>query len=287
MYIFQIPVVVTLNPLAHFITSSNMSNTLADPCALTVNPDITGIGVRVAIYVQSLIAIIVVADRELWISLAQGGLLTNICLVLATIIQWKTLGNVSLIDGIIVTLLSNLGTIAAMPAALYDYGKMTAYTFHIAALLIGTLNCVWTIVVQAEAPTFGQVSGCHTNDHVVFAIVGIHVRATVLWLRVVLIVASAVTIIKAPIEYVKYLNKAQSEPDDSSSTNSTGRCTAVLTTPLTLTYWSLALVTIELTLEKNGVRSQTAQWTLGQTMSMLLVVQPIVEIVRKAYRMSQ
>ncbi|KAG9092670.1 hypothetical protein FRC07_011608, partial [Ceratobasidium sp. 392] len=73
-----------------------------DDCCLSLNPDITGIGVRVALYVQILLGWVVSYKwPDTFAKNARTAYMTAIALLIAAFIQWKTQQQLSLLDGIV------------------------------------------------------------------------------------------------------------------------------------------------------------------------------------------
>ncbi|KAG9084055.1 hypothetical protein FRC07_013726, partial [Ceratobasidium sp. 392] len=92
-----------------------VADDLVDMCnAVTSNPDISGIGVRTAIYTQTLLNIISssfmpnnnIAFRDT----SRNTYVLSFSLIAASISQWKH-GGLSLFDGIISTMLTTLMTV--------------------------------------------------------------------------------------------------------------------------------------------------------------------------------
>ncbi|KDQ56885.1 hypothetical protein JAAARDRAFT_36358 [Jaapia argillacea MUCL 33604] len=263
----------------------------ADLCTLTINPDLAGVGVRVAFYVEALLCIVCapfISDPKLWISLARWSLFYNLCLLLSTIILLKTSQNISLVDGLVVTTLSSLSDVAVYNAVIWKEADTSAKTLRLALFSNSLVYYVLGITVWASAPIFGLSSDCHTNAHVVFALIGFPVRATVLWLRVLMITLMSLGLLIAAIGFMSgsdlklppFMSIAFSRHGNSESLK---RWLLAATMPLSVATCVLTIVTTERTLSVNGLRNGTVQWTLGQLMAVLLLGHPIGEIVTKVF----
>ncbi|KAG9093373.1 hypothetical protein FRC07_011474 [Ceratobasidium sp. 392] len=78
------------------------------PCCINLNPDITGIGVRVALYVQILLGWgISLIWPDTFARNARTAYMTATALLIAAFIQWRT-RDLSLLDGIVVSLISTM-----------------------------------------------------------------------------------------------------------------------------------------------------------------------------------
>ncbi|KAG8679060.1 hypothetical protein FRC08_017254, partial [Ceratobasidium sp. 394] len=80
---------------------------------ITANPDISGIGVRVAIYAQTFISMMVASllpyHEKAFRDTSRNCYVVSGSLIIASLIAWKTKG-LSLFDGLIVTMLTTIMT---------------------------------------------------------------------------------------------------------------------------------------------------------------------------------
>jgi len=72
--------------------------------------------------------------------------------------------------------------------------------------------------------------------------------------------------------------QGRGDKDDSSSDFEELRAVRWISTTVICSAWVFAVVTIEQILQRNGVSHEAAQWTFGQTFSLVLVIGPVIDL---------
>ncbi|KAG8715457.1 hypothetical protein FRC08_010546 [Ceratobasidium sp. 394] len=190
---------------------------LVDMCNLvTSNPDIAGIGVRVAIYTQTLLNIVSSSfmpnNNLAFRDTSRNTYVLSFSLIAASIAQWRH-GGLSLFDGIISTMLTTL--MAIFVTVNYRYIRTLGLSIQVASLLFTSFWCYWGLQVWSNPWTFGlqpappsestlfpttlyprsldpSIANCTANVDTVFVVLGLSISATNHGLRIwALIVFSA------------------------------------------------------------------------------------------------
>ncbi|KAI3612569.1 hypothetical protein WG66_010037 [Moniliophthora roreri] len=257
------------------------------------NPDIDGIGIRLATYLQLFIGIVTVA-----ISPAKGVdswwavLITSLGLQIATVGDYHEL---SLYHALIVTWLTFPVFIMSFYYGFLAWGKREIVTevlvgtgLHI-TLFVGFCLWVWITV-----PTFGTNSGC--NDSIKFAlfallrptgwvrylalyIVGIWTFAiSGMWIGLI-----SLTLLNLVAKYNEPLrNWLESTPTPKwKHTPSLNASVAVLT-GVNMFSLILSIIMVELMVHANIdiVEGGSDEWTFGQIIAMILVAGPLMNLWR-------
>lgn len=152
---------------------------------IPANPDVSGIGIRISVYITTTILTIlpsIPATGELINVLASAVSLNGFALVITSVVQTKA-RQLSFFHAIIIVQLLQFMGIAVYPAGNYKITTLRIALlvfFSCASMLIGYS---WIIYVWATAPDFGpeEIQAC--NDQVVFVFFFVSVGATSLWLR--------------------------------------------------------------------------------------------------------
>ncbi|KAG8704886.1 hypothetical protein FRC09_003269 [Ceratobasidium sp. 395] len=221
------------------------ANDLVDMCTVvTSNPDISGIGVRTAIYTQTFLNIVSssfmpnnnIAFRDT----SRNTYVLSFSLILSSLIQ-SNHGGLSLFDGIISTVLTTLMTVFV--TVNYQYIRTLGLSIQVASLLFTSFWCYWGLQVWSHSVTFGlepappvesnitsnifpttlsiasrsldpSIANCTANADTVYVVFGRSISATNqglrIWALVVFSVWSLLTLVAAydvlreAILYVKY-----------------------------------------------------------------------------------
>ncbi|KAG9096715.1 hypothetical protein FRC06_008406 [Ceratobasidium sp. 370] len=186
---------------------------LVDMCnVVTSNPDIAGIGVRVAIYTQTLLNIasssFMPNNNIAFRDTSRNTYVLSFSLIAASIAQWKH-GGLSLFDGIISTMLTTL--MGIFVTVNYRYIRSLGLSIQVASLLFTSFWCYWGLQVWSHPSTFGlqpappaepsitstllpatlssrlldpSIANCTANDDTVFVVLGRSISATNHGLRI-------------------------------------------------------------------------------------------------------
>src|SRR5258705_9008583 len=106
---------------------------------------------------------------------------TSVALTISAFVYGRTPGGLSLLDGLLVTILTSLITIGGVYNANFLFkGKKSlkiAYFFHLITLV------AYGLTVWRNVKTYGTTPGCNINSSVKFVIFGHSVSATTKGLR--------------------------------------------------------------------------------------------------------
>ncbi|KAG8730845.1 hypothetical protein FRC11_005659 [Ceratobasidium sp. 423] len=154
-----------------------------DLCTQIVsNPDISGIGVRVAIYVQTFLSMTVASllpyHEKAFRDTSRNSYVVSTSLMIAALIQWKTHG-LSLFDALVVTMLTTIMT--AFVTVNGPYIRTLGLSINISSFLFTTFWVYWGLQVWNDPRTFGIPEGregCHSSTDTVFVVFGRNVSVT-------------------------------------------------------------------------------------------------------------
>ncbi|CAE6425058.1 unnamed protein product, partial [Rhizoctonia solani] len=155
----------------------------SDFCTRIVsNPDISGIGVRVAIYLQTFLSMTAASfmpyhDKAIR-DTSRNSYVVSTSLMIAALIQWKTQG-LSLFDALIVTMLTTFMT--AFVTINERYIRTLGLSINISSFLFTTFWVYWGLQVWNDPRTFGIPlgrEGCTASTDTVFVIVGHNLSVT-------------------------------------------------------------------------------------------------------------
>ncbi|KAF9507451.1 hypothetical protein BS47DRAFT_311284 [Hydnum rufescens UP504] len=161
---------------------------------IPANPDVAGIGIRVSIYITTLI-ISLIPDSDKTRRL-RGDLLTAAGLngfsLLVTALIGTANRSLTLYHAVLIThLLAFLG-IATNPAGSYRPSASRLLLYWITTWMVFVLLLCWTMYMWATAPTFGPPAAC--NDATIYVLLFVSIRATVGWLRWIFVTAEAIAL---------------------------------------------------------------------------------------------
>ncbi|CAE6423698.1 unnamed protein product [Rhizoctonia solani] len=146
------------------------------------NPDISGIGVRVAIYVQTFLSMTVASllpyHEKAFRDTSRNSYVVSTSLIIASLIQWKTQG-LSLFDALIVTMLTSIMT--AFVTVNGPYIRTLGLSINISSFLFTTFWVYWGLQVWNDPRTFGipeGEEGCTASIDTVFVVFGHNVSVT-------------------------------------------------------------------------------------------------------------
>lgn len=154
-----------------------------DYCYTVVtNPDISGIGLRVAVYTQAALGMGVVSllpyNERAFRNTCRNLYLMSITLIIGPLIQWTQGSGVSLLDGLIVTMLTTILT--SFAAINGPYARTLGLSINMTSFLFTSLWCYWGLQIWAKPSYFGLPAGtspaeCPASINTVFVVLGYNV----------------------------------------------------------------------------------------------------------------
>lgn len=201
-------------------------------------------------------------------SALQNAFFTSVALTISTFIYGRTPGNLSLVDGLLVTFLPIVITIGAVnDTYILSHGKMTlklAYMLHL-------IFCVaFGLLVWVQVDTYGTTPECNLNSSVKFVVFGHSVTATSRGLKGFGIFLFSFIGIMLPFVALSLTLWPIPEREDRTSWWWT-------VTPITS--WVYEVVTIEEIIHRNRLSEGTSQWSYGQTFALVLLIGPAFDLV--------
>ncbi|KAG8740075.1 hypothetical protein FRC12_016126 [Ceratobasidium sp. 428] len=164
----------------NFTCPSNQANEWCT--AITANPDITGIGVRTAIYAQTFISMMIASllpyHEKAFRDTSRNCYVVSGGLIIATLITWRTKG-LSLFDGLVVTMLTTIMT--AFVTVNGPYTRTLGLSINLASLVFTVFWCYWGLQIWSEPWSFGLPANrtdCTANQDTIFVVFGQNVGAT-------------------------------------------------------------------------------------------------------------
>ncbi|KAG8689734.1 hypothetical protein FRC09_012281, partial [Ceratobasidium sp. 395] len=153
---------------------------------ITSNPDISGKGVRLAIYVQTFLSMCVASflwdNEKAFRDTCRNSYIVSGSLIMATLAAWKT-DQLSLFDALITSMASFYDTMfrrfltlqfmqlttlmTAFVTVNGPYIRALGLSINIASLIFTSFWCYWGLQVWANVQTFGlpsDLQGCTANQ---------------------------------------------------------------------------------------------------------------------------
>ncbi|KAF8314203.1 hypothetical protein DL93DRAFT_2149123 [Clavulina sp. PMI_390] len=252
-----------------------MSNNTPD-CQIPSNPDVSGIGIRVGIYVTTCLTAFLPRNpakaglEKLHKDLTQGAGINGLALLLTAVIQTGQhlpksrcipgLGHLDLYHAIIIFhQLLFLGVITITSGS-YRTSRLRSTYFIITMWAAAALMAAWSIIPSHDP---------HCNDLVKYVVFFANVRATVPWLRGLAVTGLALGAIGVLLSGVAILtlDVGSAVSDPSKIVRSSG-----------ILVWIYNVVMLELTIKRNNVAPGENIWSFGQIVPMVIAVSGAVEI---------
>jgi hypothetical protein len=128
-------------------------------------------------------------DVEIFRGMTRTAYVTSFSVIVASIIQWRSSSGLSLVDGLIVTMLSTTATLVGNGMDDYVWSlrhEEGGHSLNLAYLLHSTAWTVFGLLVWSQVSTFGNVAsgGCSADANVKFVVFGRAVPATNQGLRI-------------------------------------------------------------------------------------------------------
>ncbi|KAG8745468.1 hypothetical protein FRC10_008011 [Ceratobasidium sp. 414] len=287
---------------------------MADQCCLNLNPDITGVGVRVALYVQILLGWFVSLQwPETFAKNARTAYMTAIALIIAAFIQLRT-QNLSLLDGIVVSLITTMMITFAIsssptrsntqhqPAADDDSMSMDpnkSFSRFLTQFCFVAFWAAWCLLMWHDPVHFGlhkdQWGTCDVNSIVTLMVFGREIHATdprmqraalalvtigiviafgSLWISLEGLLGPVIKAVRNLTPNPMTRDPDQVQKEEDSILKFIRRSLQVLSLG-TLIY---LIAATEKTIIRNDVTGSSKAWTYGQTIALILLLQQIMDV---------
>ncbi|KIJ41561.1 hypothetical protein M422DRAFT_255480 [Sphaerobolus stellatus SS14] len=264
--------------------------------------------VRVSLYIQAYLGILAPAflpsAHDLHTSIAKSANLTALGLVLVSFIQWRSSGSLSLSDALIVIYLSYITATSGIfgynsPGSTSLLRKAMGLDDILAVtlgLLFNQIGSIFGVIVWALAETFGlaALSGvCKNNDGIRYVGWNMHpISATSLKMRVPFLILNSLALTFNTIAIVMGLSRAWKGirsgkvlvvREGSGKVKKECRVERYFRAFLGVVFCTFWSVSVELVISWNRLRDQANIWTLGQMLSMLMLIQPLLDVAAAVY----
>ncbi|KAK0458813.1 uncharacterized protein EV420DRAFT_1642538 [Desarmillaria tabescens] len=254
------------------------------------NPDIDGIGIRVATYLQLFIGIITLAvSPRRAVDSWWAAIVTSLGLQIAAIVDYKQL---SLYHALIVTWLAFPVLVMSSFYGFLSWTERLSYEIRLGISVHGVTYVAVNLWIWITAHSFGVQSEC--NDQVKFALFVLArptgwIRYLVLYIlgvwTLAIVVPSTVGVVFLCLRFAARFHPALRAWFDASPTPIFTRkpsLNAVVAALTALNLFSLVLSTcmVELMVSSNTdiVEGGNDKWTFGQVIAMILVAGPLVTL---------
>ncbi|KAK7464882.1 hypothetical protein VKT23_006091 [Stygiomarasmius scandens] len=259
---------------------------------ISSNPDIDGLGIRLATYLQILIGTFTLAiSPENGIDSWWAVIITSLGLQIAAVADHQEL---SLYHALVVTWMSFPVFIMSFYYGFMAWGKRMRSEIMIGTVLHMTLYPAFCLWVWGSVHSFGPETQC--NDQVKFALFAMlrptgWVRYLVLyivgiWAFAVSALWISVTSLSIFLLIAKYNPSLRqwwaSTPTPTWKHTPSLNMTAAVLTSLNLVSLLLAIIMIERMVKENSdiVEGGSDEWTFGQIIAMILVAAPLLTLVK-------
>jgi hypothetical protein len=256
-----------------------MSN--STQCILNANPDICGIGVRVSIYVQAfldLILTVIALEHEQLATTVRTTLLTAASLIISAFVQYHMKNGLSLFEAIVVTEL-----ISIKLASVIQFPR--TYITCVSLAIFQPLYVTFTFWVWSRVGQFGSQPDC--NGTIVWgSMFGHTIHAPDVGLQIVTLLYNCLVTLYTILFLAEFVTAIYfSLPKLFKFTG--GTVHERLTWPDGVNFGQLGIIIYliimtEQTLGGNNVQYDQSQWTFGQTLAVLLVFPSLFEVCERA-----
>ncbi|KAG9077485.1 hypothetical protein FS749_010614, partial [Ceratobasidium sp. UAMH 11750] len=287
---------------------------MSDPsvCCLDLNPDITGVGVRVALYVQILLGWVVsLRWPDTFAKNARTAYMTAIALLIAAFIQLKT-QKLSLLDGIVVSLITTMMITFAISSSPTRSNTQNQPTINDDSMSVDpnkslsrflTQFCfvafwaAWCLLMWHDPVHFGLPQddpGCNINSFITIMVFGREIHATdprmqraalalvsigiviafgSLWISLEGLLGPIIKKLRSTAANMTTRDPQQVQKDEDSILRFIRRSLQALSFG-TLVY---LIVTTEKTIVRNDAAGSSKEWTYGQTIALILLLQQVMD----------
>ncbi|CEL55674.1 hypothetical protein RSOLAG1IB_01686 [Rhizoctonia solani AG-1 IB] len=262
--------------------------------AIIANPDISGRGVRVALYLQTLLSMTIASllpyHERAFRDLTRNAYIISTSLIIASLIEMKTHG-LSLFDALIVTMLTTIMT--AFVTVNASYMQNLGLSISISSFLFTSFWCYWGLQVWHNPSTFGIPSdkeNCTASTGTVFVVFGHNVSVTNSGLRGFALSMFAISLIGALASLYysigwlgDYVIIGPKAAKDKAARGYVEQLTSKRTKGKVMSrFGGLAgmiymIVTTEQIVDRNNVRDELKDWTYSQTIALILLGQQLLD----------
>ncbi|KAF8294153.1 hypothetical protein DL93DRAFT_2034714, partial [Clavulina sp. PMI_390] len=246
------------------------------------NPDVSGIGIRIGIYISTgLIALLANPDtsnarlNELWEGLIISAGINGFALLITAVIQ-TALHNLDLYHAIIVMhQLTFLGVTTASSGS-YRARKLQLVYYLATTLAAGVLLAGWSMYVWIMARSFGASlfpsRDPQCNDSVKYVIMFVTARATVSWVRWLSVTLISITFLGSLLRVVM-LTWVNVLGDDEVTNNDYGFLSYV-----SRGAYVYNVIILELTIKRNNIALGETVWSFGQIVPVVIAATSAINV---------
>ncbi|CAE6479207.1 unnamed protein product [Rhizoctonia solani] len=263
------------------------------------NPDISGIGVRVAIYVQTFLSMVVASllpyHEKAFRDTSRNSYVVSTSLMIAALIEWKTHG-LSLFDALIVTMLTTIMT--AFVTINGPYIRTLGLSINISSFLFTTFWVYWGLQVWNHPATFGHPEGeenCTAATQTVFVVFGRNVSVTNSGLRgfaMFIFAIGSISALSALWQCITWSLRYMVGSAKTAKENAAARFAKELRNRKTrsggrgkhitrfggMVGMIYMIVTTEQIVSRNeDVRNQVSEWSYSQTIALIMLGQQLMD----------
>lgn len=263
---------------------------------LAPNPDVSGSGIRIAFYINTLLIAAVprvYPFTKLLEPLKTNNGLNGLALLVTAVAQSGH--ELSLYHAIIVIHMLTFLGIATSTTGEYNTTKMRFRIIAFTSWCSMIAYFYLTMKVWIMVKSFGSQPEC--NDWTVYVLFGVSVRATVPWLRGVILALVGLAIIKFVVSTTRTVislcsdrritDSASEESNEKQGLFSTiSRCLPSLYTDRRSPGWIArvlasiySVVMLELTIRRNPSSDEEKVWSFGQIIALLITLMTVNEII--------
>ncbi|KAF8330677.1 hypothetical protein F5887DRAFT_1178591 [Amanita rubescens] len=258
---------------------------------IAANPDVSGIGIRVNLYMTMLLMALIPeipgVTTPLLDVIASGAGISGVALLITAIVE-TVKGQLSLYHAIFIIHMLYFTGVMVAPSGGYK-GTMSTLTIRAVVTIGLTYGCImlftgYAFYIWAKAPTFGRFSEC--NDEIKYIFFFHPVRATAIWLRklwMAILGISLAFLVVFPVMGLCcsmcgcYWTIQRTNRGPVTITDVISAYISQLAKPLTVVYGVVMLELYE-KLNKHLLSSGEQQWTFGQIMALVQIISTVNEV---------
>ncbi|KAF8314259.1 hypothetical protein DL93DRAFT_2097361 [Clavulina sp. PMI_390] len=253
-------------------------------CQIPANPDISGIGIRIGIYILSaLLAVIPIPNQPnrrldaLRDTLFFTAGLSGFALLITAVIQ-TALHTLDLYHAIVVIHQLVFLGVTTVPSTNYQASTFGRVYEGVTTLATGMLMSSWAMYVWIKAPSFGASlfpSGDpRCNDTVKYVILFVNIRATVPWARWLSVAGASTSTIGFIIRNT-LLRPTNAPPGYAEDHRSIVQF-MVHATKISFVY---NVIMLELTISRNNVAPGESTWSFGQIVPVVIGASAVIDVI--------
>jgi hypothetical protein len=265
--------------------------------AIAANSDVSGIGIRVNLYITALIIAFIPTNptnaeaarksggAELLEIVSSGAAISGVSLLITAVTQTAQ-GQLSLFHAIFVIHMLYFTGIVIVPAGHYRSESVTARLIRVGLAIVLVYGSImlfigYALYVWVKAPTFGSFPEC--NDQIKYIFFFHSVSATTGWLRKLWIAALAITfgvLVIFPLAFaiLSHGRPKAPIPQYSASQNLIAWCIVRFSRLLTAVY-GIAMLELYMSRNKHLIAAGEEQWSFGQIMALVQIFGIMNEVV--------